>query len=399
MRGLFEAHRSITADLSLPAMLDRIVHAACDLAGAAYGAIGLLAPDGSREQFVNTGFDPELAAALASGADPAPFPPHDRAFRSFLRVPIRVRGAAFGELYLGDPAPNRFDADTEDLITALAASAGTAIENARLVHDARRNREWLTASGAVARALLAEADEPALLEVVSQALDLAEADYASLILPTAGGHLKVTIARGVGAADFLGHVFDPGASPLGRAIVAGHACATAEFVEWANPGFANRHAFGPAMLAPLVDVQGVRGAVLLIRQVGRLPFLAEDVQRASTFAAQVALALELSDARGEAEWLRVVEVRHRIAQDLHDNVMQRLFATGVGLESLAGSAELDPAVGERLRRHVTDLDQTIEQIRARVFGLRAADLPAQRYPRGRYPHVAPPFPDGDSGAS
>ena len=155
------------------------------------------------------------------------------------------------------------------------------------------------------------------------------------------------------------------------------------------------------MLAPLVDVQGVRGAVLLIRQRGRLPFLAEDVLRLSTFAAQVALAFELNDARGDAEWLRVVEDRHRIAQDLHDNVMQRLFATGVGLDALAGQAGLDPVVEAKLRDYVTDLDETIEQIRARVFGLRAADVPELRHQRGRYPHVPPTEDrsDGPSGAS
>ena len=406
VRALFEAHRLITADLSLPTMLDRIVRAACDLVGARYAAIGVLAPDGSIEHFVHNGFDAETVAGIRSLAHAGDFRPDAAALRSFLAVPVRVRGAAFGELYVADPAADRFDRADEDLVAAFAASAGTAIENARLVDDSRRNREWLTASAAVARALLADADEKALLEVVSQALDIAEADYASLILPSEGGRLKVTIARGVGADDFLGRVFGPSASPLGRAIMAGRACATAEFADWANAGFANEHRYGPAMLAPLVDVHGVRGAVLLIRQVGRLPFLPEDVLRATTFAAQVALALELNEARGDAEWLRVVEDRHRIAQDLHDNVMQRLFATGVGLQALAGADGLDPAVAERLRGYVTDLDQTIEQIRARVFGLRSADTPAMRHQRGRYPHVsraaetaAETSPEADSGAS
>ena len=400
VRALFEAHRLITADLSLPTMLDRIVQAACDLVGARYGAIGVLAPDGSIEHFVHNGFDAETVAGIRSLAHGGRFRFDTFALRSFLAVPVRVRGAAFGELYLADPAPDRFTQADEELVAALAASAGSAIENARLVDDSRRSREWLTASGAVARALLADADEKALLDVVSQALDIAEADYASLILPTEGGRLKVTIARGVGADDFLGRIFDPAASPLGRAIVAGRACATGEFADWANTGFANQHRYGPAMLAPLVDAQGVRGAVLLIRQVGRLPFLPEDVLRATTFAAQVALALELNEARGDAEWLRVVEDRHRIAQDLHDNVMQRLFATGVGLDALAGQAGLDPAVADRLRRYVTDLDQTIEQIRARVFGLQSAETPAVRHQRGRYPHVAPAGPATDaSGAS
>jgi len=399
VRALFEAHRLITADLSLPTMLDRIVRAACDLVGARFAAIGVLAPDGSIEHFVHTGFDAETVAGIRNLAQAGGDRPDSSALRSFLAVPVRVRGAAFGELYLADPEPDRFDRSDEDLVAALAASAGTAIENARLVDDSRRSREWLTASGAVARALLADADEQALLEVVSKALDIAEADYASLILPTERGQLKVTIARGVGAEDFLEHVFDPAASPLGRAIMGGRACATGEFADWANAGFANRHRYGPAMLAPLVDVQGVRGAVLLIRQVGRLPFLTEDVLRATTFAAQVALALELNDARGDAEWLRVVEERHRIAQDLHDNVMQRLFATGVGLESLAGLEGLDPVVAARLRRYVTDLDQTIDEIRDRVFGLQADETPAMRHQRGRYPHVPESASTADSGAS
>ena len=389
VHALLDAHRLITADLRLPSMLERIVRAACDLVGATYAALGVLAPDGSIEHFVSTGPENDRAAGA--------FPPSEPAMRSFLEVPIRVRGAAFGELYLASSEPDRFDEVAEDLVTALAASAGTAIENARLLDQSRRSREWLTASGAVARALLADADESALLDVVSQALDIAEADYAALILPTDDGRLKVTIARGVGAEDFLGHVFDPAASPLGRAIIRGRPSATAEFVEWANDGFANRHRFGPSMLAPLVDVHGTRGAVLLIRQVGRPAFRPEDVQQASTFAAQVALALELNDTRGEAEWLRVVEDRHRIAQDLHDNVMQRLFATGVGLQALAGAGELDPVVGARLRRYVDDLDQTIDQIRARVFGLQAAEAPPVRHQRGRYPRV--PGTGGGTGAT
>lgn len=423
LHALLDAHRLIASDLALLPMLERVVTAACDLVGARYGALGVLAPDGSIEHFAHRGMDADTVARIGRlprgrgllgavlhvpvavrvddvSADPRAggFPAHHPLMRSFLGVPIRVRGAAFGELYLADPEPGRFDAEAEDLVTALAASAGTAIENARLFEQARRSRDWLNASGAVARALLADADEDALLDVVSQALDIAEADYAALILPTDTGRLRVTVAKGIGADAFLGHVFDPAASPLGQAIIAGESCRTTDLVDWANPDFANRFGFGPAMLAPLVDVHGTRGAVLLIRQAGRLPFQPEDVQQASTFAAQVALALELNDARADAEWLRVLEDRHRIAEDLHDNVMQRLFATGVGLEGVA-SQQLEPAAGERLRRYIADLDETIDQIRARVFDLRSAGAPPPRHQRGRYPHVSPPAPDGESASS
>ena len=408
LQGLLEAQRVITADLSLVAMLDRIVTAACDLVGAAHGALGVLAPDGSIEHFVHHGLDAETAARLRDrstlapvGVDPVrvddvrtdEVPPDETAgrfaagdpsIRSLLAVPIRVRGEVFGELYLADSRVGRFEDPDEDLVTALAASAGAAIENARLFDRAQRSRDWLNASGEITRAVLADAGDQALIEIVSRARDVAEADYAALILPLEDGRLRVSIAKGVGAADFQGRVFDPSGSPLGRAIVAGQTRRTADMQQWASRAFDNRHHFGPALLAPLVDRSGARGAVLLIRLRDRPPFTTEDVHQASTFADQVALALELNDARADAASLRVLEERHRIAQDLHDNVMQRLFAIGVGLQSLAG--ELAPEPEARLRRHVADLDETIEQIRARVFGLQRGDSgPARR----RYPRLRP----------
>jgi signal transduction histidine kinase len=145
----------------------------------------------------------------------------------------------------------------------------------------------------------------------------------------------------------------------------------------ATPGFDNVHNFGPAIMAPLVDANGVRGAVLLMRTADRLPFTSRDLDQATTFATQVALALEFNDARAHAEELRALEVRHSIAQNLHDNVMQRLFATGVGLQQLAESP-LPPEVAARLQQSVDDLDETIDAIRTQVFGLREdeADPPA-----------------------
>jgi GAF domain-containing protein len=410
LHGLLEAQRVITADLSLVAMLDRIVTAACDLVGAAHGALGVLAPDGSIEHFLHHGLDAETAARLRSGSTLAPvgvtpvrvddvrtdgesgaeaagrFAAEDPTIRSLLVVPIRVRGEVFGELYLADPHVGRFEDQDEELVTALAASAGAAIENARLFDQARRGRDWLNASGEITRALLADADDTALAQIVSRALDIAEADYAALLLPQPDGRLQVVLAEGVGAADFQGRVFDPAASRLGKAVLAGRTCRTADLQEWARPQFVNRHDFGPALLAPLVDRSGARGALLLVRRRGRVPFTTDDVQQASSFADQVALALELNDARADAAWLRVLEERHRIAQDLHDNVMQRLFAIGVGLQALADQLAAEPEA--RLRRHVADLDETIEEIRARVFGLQKGDGGRDRRRRPGMPSAA-----------
>jgi GAF domain-containing protein len=291
------------------------------------------------------------------------------AMRSFIAVPIRVRGAAFGELCLADPAPGRFDADDEDLLITLAGIAGTAIENARLYEEARRSRDWLSASGAIARALLGDDDDDVLVDIVSRAFSVAEADYTCLILPLDDGRLRVAIAKGIGAEIFRGMVFDPNDSTMGKAILAAESIRTHDMTLWANLDFDNRYNFGPAMIAPLLDGQGSRGAVLMMRTADRPPFIPHDVALASTFAAQVALALELNDARAEAESARALEERHKLAQDLHDNVIQRLFATGVGLQALAGQSA-DPALTDRLTRHIADLDETIDQIRTRVFGLR-----------------------------
>jgi signal transduction histidine kinase len=257
-----------------------------------------------------------------------------------------------------------------------------------LYDQAQRSTDWLNASGEIARTLLADADEEVLMDVVSRALDIAGADYAGLIMPTDGERLRVTFAKGAGGEDFLGYEFDPVASPLGRAIIAGESICTPDLMNWANDDFVNRWDFGPAMLVPLADSDGARGAVLMIRHSQRAGFGSDDVMQASTFAAQVALALQLNDARADAEWLRVLEDRHRIAQDLHDNVMQRLFATGVGLQALADQ-RLDPDTGGRLRRYIADLDETIEQIRNRVFGLRANGAGGRRGRRGRFLRARP----------
>jgi signal transduction histidine kinase len=377
VRRLLDAQRAITADLPLPTLLDRIVSAACDLAHAQYGVLEVVGPDGTAQHFVHQ------AAITDSVADVGG---HLAGPARALRVPIPIRETTFGELFLAEPAGDPFDVEDEDLVTALASTAGSAIETARLHAEASSTQDWLAASEEIARALLADADEAMLLEVVARTLEVARADYAGLILPTENGRLQVMTATGAGAEDFLGFEFDPGASPLGRAIAAGASMRTPDLMEWSRRDFANVHDFGPAMLAPLVDAHGSRGAVLVVRTTGRPPFTPVDVDQASAFAAQLALALQLNDARADAEWLQVLEERHRIAQDLHDNVIQRLFATGVGLEAMA-EHDLAADTADRLRRRIAELDETIDEIRTRVFGPREHPDDELRHRRRRFPRV------------
>jgi GAF domain-containing protein len=412
LHGLLDAHGIVTSDLSLQAMLSRIVQQACDLVGARYGALGVFGTDRGLEQFVHYGMDPatvENIGTLPKGLgllaamvdDPRPirltdlsadhravgFPAGHPPMRALLRVPVVVRGEVYGSLYLTEPAVGEFSAEDEKLVIAFAALAATAIANARLYEDARRNRDWLNASGEIARALLAGGDVDALMDVVSRALDVAEADYGGLILPTEDGRLRVMVTVGVGADYFHGHVFDPAKSPMGHAIVSGRSVVMPDMTTLANEDFVNVYNYGPLMLAPLVDAHGVRGAVLLMRTVDRVPFHQRDLDSATTFADQVAFALQLNDARADAEMVHVLEDRQRIGDDLHDNVIQRLFATGVGLQRLADRG-LPPDDADTLRRHISDLDETIAQVRERVFGLRSGV--ADSRPHRRFPRVAVP---------
>ncbi len=215
-RRLLEAHHRISDDLSLASVLDQTVGAACELVGAQYGALGIVAADGSIEHVAQRGLDERSVERVgrlprgggllgASLSTPGPVrlddlttdaryyatPTARPTMRSFLAVPIRGHGVTLGELYVADPLAGRFDAEDEDLVVSLAATAGNAVENSRLYDDAQRSRDWLNASGEIARALLADDDEEVLLDVVTRALSIAEADLACLILPTDNQHLRL----------------------------------------------------------------------------------------------------------------------------------------------------------------------------------------------------------------
>jgi len=373
LHGLLEAHRRITDDLSLTSVLDRIASTACDLVGAEYGALGVIATDGSLEHFVHRGMDAALARELAKlphGDRPAATTGLPRGVQSFLGAPIRARGRVLGELYLADRTPGRFCAADEGLLIGLAATAGTAIENARLYDDAQRSRDWLRVSGDIARDLLRDADDAVLPQLLPRAFRVADADYAGLILPADGGQLRVTAALGVGSEEFGGVVFEPAASPLGKAILAGESDRTHDLTLWARIDFVNRYNFGPAMIVPIAG-HGGAGGMLMLRLDGRPVFSQRDVESAAAFASQVALAMEFNEARGEAEKMRALEERERLARDLHDNVVQRLFATGVGLQALVSRLP-DGDLANRLQRHIADLDDTLDEIRAALGPLGTA---------------------------
>lgn len=411
LRGLLAANRSVVSELALPGVLRRIVEAARAIAGARYAALGVIGPDGTLEQFIHTGMDDatvERIGQLPTGRgvlgalieEPAPirlhaisddprsvgFPPGHPPMMGFLGVPVRSRGEVFGNLYLTDRADGSdFSSDDEELVVALAASAGIAIENARLYEESRRRQEWLRASGEITRDLLRPGlGDEVLVRIADAMLRLTDADVVTLDFPE-GDHsdadgtrppdngaarLLIDVARGVETDDLLGTAYLAGPSLAGRAMRERRAVlvdGTGPPEPALTPVIADG-IWGPAMACPLVGEEGVRGAVVAARRVGSRPFSPSDVETAEQLALHAAVALELADGRRDEERIAMLEDRHRIARDLHDHVIQRIFATELSLEAAKGRA-IDVAVRETLARAVEDLDETIRRIRAAIFEL------------------------------
>jgi signal transduction histidine kinase len=398
LHGLLDAVVGVASGLELPATLRRIVTAAVALVDAEYGALGVIGADRSLEQFVYTGIDEatrQRIGHLPEGHgilgllidDPRPvrlhridehaasygFPPNHPPMNTFLGVPVRVRDEVFGNLYLTEKRGGDFTADDEMVVQALAAAAGVAIENARLFEQTRRRQRWLEASNEIRAALLSGADtDEALLLVAARARELADADAVLLLLPDAAApteRLVVAVADGSDAADLRGVHTPIEGSITGRVYAGGQAEAVADITD-GEPAFAGQAGYGPAVVLPLGG-PAETGVLVVANRVGAAAFSAEAVELTAAFAGHAALALRLADAQRAQAQLALYADRDRIARDLHDQVIQRLFATGMALQSI--TRQVPAAVQAKLHRAVDDLDHSIGDIRATIYALQAAD--------------------------
>jgi signal transduction histidine kinase len=396
LQGLLDAVRAVSADLDLGTLLHRIVEAAARLVDARYGALGVLGTDDRLAQFIAVGIDDEtreLIGPLPQGRgilgllihDPQSlrladltehpasvgFPPHHPPMRTFLGVPVRVRGEVFGNLYLTDKRDGaEFDEDDQQLVEAMAASAAVAIENARLFARARLREAWSAGSAEITRALLSGDDPGDVLGLIAtRARELVDAELATIAL-LHGDELVVEVADGADAKSVLGHHLPLGASLAGIVMSSGE---TLRVVDAASdpraagpaPGQA---AYGPTLLVPLRTGDDSVGVLTVNRLQDAPAFTDEAVDVLSGFAVQAAVALELAQQRRSAERAALYADRDRIARDLHDLVIQRLFATGMRLDSVAARVTDDQA-RERLLGAVEDLDGTIREIRTTIYSL------------------------------
>jgi len=397
--ALLEAVVAVGSHLELEVVLRQIVQAAVELVSARYGALGVVGDGGRLVEFVPVGLDeseisrihhwPEGRGLLGKlitdphplrlhdiSADPGSsgFPEGHPPMRSFLGVPVRIRDEVYGNLYLTEKRDGDFDEEDEALVQALAAAAGVAIENARLYAEARRQQQWLRANAEVTRRLLS-GDEPSeVLELVTQqALEMSGADLVVLALPTGDrGTLMIEHARGDGAAGALGLVLPAEGSASGIVMASGKPLTVDDFSSDRRVAqVAREHMpLGPAVLVPLGPAGDVRGVLTAGRNQGTLPLSADAMDMLITFAAQAGIGLELAEHRSDAQRLALFEDRDRIARDLHDQVIQRLFATGM---SLQGTMALigDPDVASRVEKAIDALDETIRDIRSAIFSLQS----------------------------
>jgi signal transduction histidine kinase len=400
IQRLLEANRAIVSELSLPSVLRQIVESARQTAGARYAALGVIGSDGLLEEFIHVGMDDTTVAAIGDlpkgrgllGAlieHPEPirlpsitddsrsagFPPGHPPMTTFLGVPIRNRDQVFGNLYLTNRLDgNEFTAEDEELISALAATASIAIENARLYEESRQRQEWLRASGEISRNLLLseDTDIDTLRRIAVSVKRLAAADVVSVVLPllSGEGELEVVMAVGIGQEDLSGLRYPPADTIAWHAMHEGRGLIVQD-VDRQSGVFLHLRQAVPVtqvMAVPLIGESGARGALIAGRIGRHTTFTAADLDMAETFAGQATIALELADARAAQQQLAALEDRDRIARDLHDHVIQRLFAVGLSLQGMAAKAN-ESASRARLAQAVEELDETISQIRTTIFDL------------------------------
>ncbi len=392
LRSLLDAVVGIGTDLDLRSTLERIVAAACRLADARYGALGVLGPDDRLVEFITHGITAEQHAAigeLPTGhgvlglliSDPEPvrmadisthprsvgFPANHPPMHSFLGVPIRIRDQVFGNLYLAEKRQAaQFTDDDQEITIALAAAAGVAIENARLYTLAQRRQRWLAATAEIINSLGEDTSTAEALALVARrAREVAEADLVAVLLHDADdATLSVAVVDAAEPVPGLTGAVLPVAQTGFAPVLANQQVVFLDQLGKAAPWpVAVPNIRGVA--APFAAGQGV----LLVAYTG--PARADDELLLTAFAGQAGLALLRARAREDREALLVLSDRERIARDLHDVVIQRLFATGLQLQTAASLAAGRPELATRIGTAVDALDSTIRDIRGAIFELRS----------------------------
>ncbi|GAB3315726.1 GAF domain-containing protein [Geodermatophilus aquaeductus] len=400
VQQLLDAFLAVSSGLDLETTLRRIVETACDLVDARYGALGVLAPQGGLAAFIHVGVGAEQAAAmghLPEGrgvlgqliTEPCPlriselsghpasvgFPPGHPEMHSFLGVPVLVRGTVFGNLYMTEKRHGMFTAEDEAVLTALAGAAGVAVDNARLYEQAEERRRWATALSDVRAALLGDDQgSSALALIADRVAALTGAEAAWIVLgPDDDGCYEVRVQVGEGLPDLTGRRVAASDVPVLQAVLTGSGEVVAVDLTGTARGGPDAHVdWGHCLAVPLRGTHAEPAVVVAARRAGAAPFDPSVTPLVAAFADQTAVALDRAAQQRLARQLDVYEDRDRIARDLHDHVIQRVFAAGLGLQSVLPRVA-DPQAQRRIRDVVGQLDATVRDIRTSIFDLHTAD--------------------------
>ena len=400
VNALLEAVVNIGSEVELESVLRRIIEAAVHLVDARYGALGVIGENGRLAEFIPVGLDEEQIAAIdhwpegkgllgelitrprplrtadiASHSQSSGFPAGHPPMRTFLGAPVQIRDTVYGNLYLTDKRGGEpFDEDDEALVVALASAAGAAVDKARLYAEARRQQQWLQAMAEVTRRLLSDAAPAEVLSLITDlTLQMAAADLAVLALPSsAADHLVIAHASGQNSKEAVGLKLPVRASASGIVMASGTPLSVDDFgTDERVAATAREHlGLGPAVVFPLGPPGNVRGVLTAGRSPGSKPLSPPVVDMITTFAAQAGIGLELAEHRRDAARVAVFADRDRIARELHDLVIQRLFATGMSLQAASAMLPDGPAT-VRVGDAVDALDETIRDIRSSIFMLQA----------------------------
>lgn len=403
MEQLLRVIVEIGAGLDLDATLHRIISAARELTSAPYGALAIRDRDGNLMSFVHEGMDAETVRrighlpvgkgllSLSLLDTPAlrmddltthhaavGFPEHHPPMRAFLAVPITIRGNVFGNLYLTHVDPARVFSESDEVAArALAFAAAVAIDNAQVFERERTSVKWIEASREITTALLSRAEphRRPLQLIAERARVLTGAEQAIVLVPADSDAaddevdtLVVSAAVGVYASDVLGQRVPVDGSTTGAVFTSGQPLITEE-LRYPIQAFTDVGQ-RPAILMPLRARDEVVGVIAIARGVDQPPFDESYLDLVNDFATHAAIALALTSAREDARQLTILAERERIAHDLHDHVIQRLFAAGMNLQGTLARAR-SPEVADRLNRTLDDLQTIIEEIRTTIFALRS----------------------------
>ncbi len=398
MDGLVEAMLTVTSGLDLDDTLRTIVRTATSLVDARYGALAVLGHDHQVTQFIDEGMDEitrERIGRLPAGhgvlgavftrprplrlddltqhPDSVGLPEGHPPMRTFLGVPVRIRNEIFGSLYLTEKAGGQpFTEDDDVLVQALAAAAGIAVDNARLYESARTRQAWIEATRDIATEFL-KGTEPdqVLAQVVDHARTLTGSHRSFLAGAASKDDEELIVTRWAG----------PGAEHAGLPALTENTALGEAFARRTPLRFDDAAAIdlgvvipdvGPALILPLCTPDSTLGVLVTVRPAGSAPYSDELVELTAAFTDQAALAMQLAGTQRRVRELDIIADRDRIARDLHDHVIQRLFAIGLTLQGAVPKAVV-PEVRQRLSTVVNDLQEVVQEIRTSIFDLHGGD--------------------------